>query len=73
MKALNLSQISRKRSRIQRSLTVPVVCGSAPIQGGSSSNTDVLFDSFVAVSMSVEDVQKTNVPKSQRYKDSGCW
>ena len=32
--------------------TVPVVCGSVPIQGGSSSSTDVLVQTFVAANMS---------------------
>ena len=43
-------------------LTVLVVCGSAPIQGGSSSSADVHVDSSAAVSMSVEDMVQTYVP-----------
>ena len=42
-------------------LSVPVLRGSAPIQGGSSSSTDVPVVSSAAVSMSVEDMVQTNV------------
>ena len=41
---------------------VPVVSGSAPIQGGSSSSTDVPVNSSVAASMSVEDMVPTSAP-----------
>ena len=43
-------------------LTALVVRGSAPIQGSSSSGTDVLVDSSAAMSMSVEDMVQTSVP-----------
>ena len=36
--------------------TVLVASGSAPIQGGSSSSADVLINSSVATSMSIEDM-----------------
>ena len=42
--------------------TVPIVCGSAPIQGVSRSSTDVSVDSSVAVSVSVEAMVQTSVP-----------
>ena len=41
---------------------VPVVSGSAPIQGGSTSSTDVPVNSSVAASVSVEDMVQTSVP-----------
>ena len=41
--------------------TVPVVSGSAPIQGGSISSTDVPVNSSGAASMSVEDMVQTSV------------
>ena len=41
-------------------LTVPVVCGSAPIQEGWSSRTDVPFVSSAAVSLSMEDMVHSN-------------
>ena len=54
-------EIWRTRSS-NTTLTVLVVGGSAPIEGGSSSSTDVPVDSSMAVSMSVEDMVQTNVP-----------
>ena len=42
--------------------TVPVVSGSAPIQGGPSSRTDVLVNSSVAASVSADDMVQTSVP-----------
>ena len=42
-------------------MTVPVVCGSAPIQEGSSSRTDVPVVSSGAVSRGVEDMVQTSV------------
>ena len=41
--------------------TVPVVSGSAPIQGGSSSSTNVPVNSSMAASVSVKDMVQTNV------------
>ena len=43
-------------------LTVPVLCGSAPIEGGSTSGTDVPVNSSVATSVSVMDMVQINVP-----------
>ena len=43
-------------------MTGLVSCGPAPIQGGSSSSTDVLVVSSAAVSISFEDMVQTNVP-----------
>ena len=45
-------------------LTVPVVGGCAPIQGGSNSSTDVHVNSSVATCVSVEDMVQTSVPIS---------
>ena len=44
--------------------TVLVVSGSCPIQGGSSSSLDVLVNSSVAASVSVEDMVQTSVTLS---------
>ena len=44
--------------------TVLVKSGSAPVQGGSSPRADVLVDSCVATSVSVEDIVQTGVPNS---------
>ena len=41
--------------------TVPVASGSTPIQGGSGSSTDVLVNSTVATSVSVQDMVQTSV------------
>ena len=57
---------AKRKARLEdvenTTLTVPVVCDSAPIQGGSSSSTDVPVVSSVTASMSVEDMVQTNVP-----------
>ena len=44
--------------------TVLVVSGSSPIQGGSSSSPDVLVNSSVTASVSVEDMVQTSVTLS---------
>ena len=44
--------------------TVAVRSGSAQIQGGSSSSTDVLVESSVAAIVSVEDLVQNSVPIS---------
>ena len=46
--------------------TVPVVSGSAPIKGGSSSSTNVPVNSSVGASVRVEDMVRTSIPV-------GCW
>ena len=44
--------------------TVSVVSGSAPIQGGSSSSTNVPVNYSVAASVRVEDMVRTSIPVS---------